>query len=247
MNRIGLACFGLWLGAAWATTAAAAELEFAAHHESLTRAGRGCGGTLRFEEAQVRWTPAKATRGCRAEAWPYGEMQRLVMEQRRIAITGYADRRWRLGADERWTFRLMSAAGPELYALLRAKMDGRFAPRYAEAMASPEWSLPAKMLSGAFPSGNWGGEGTLEVGADRVVFRSAKRGYARTWLDAQIDNVSAEPPFGLTLEVREGGAAVMRTFQLKQELNAERFDALWRRLNRPRGLKLLTDLEEKNK
>ena len=174
-------------------------------------------------------------------------MQRLVLEERRIIITGYGDGRWMLGADERWSFRLQGAAGGELYALLRTKMDTRFAPRFAEALATPEWKVPAKMHTGAWPNGNWGDEGTLEAGADRIVFRTAKPGGSRTWLDAEIDNVSSEPPFVLTLAVREGGVAVTRTFQLKQELNAAQFDALWRRLNRPRGLKLLTDLEEQSK
>ena len=221
--------------------AGATAIELAARHE---RGGRNCAGTLRFEDSQARWTPAKPSRRCRDLAWPYAEMQRLEMEDRRIVITGYTDRRWRLGADAHWNFRLAAPAGDALYAFLRTKMDSRFAPRYAEKLASLEWSVAAKMFSGSFPSGNWGGEGTLEIGPDRIVFRSTKPGYSRTWLDSEIDNVAVDPPFLLTLAVREGGRSVLRTFQLKRELDNEKFDTLWRRLNRPRGLQLLTDLEE---
>jgi hypothetical protein len=136
------------------------------------------------------------------------------------------------------------AAGAPLYALLRTKLDSRFAPRWADPGLKPEWSLPAKMLSGRFPAGNWGGEGRLIVADGAVSFSSAKTGYSRTWLDKEIENVASEPPFQLTLAVREGGVAKTVEFQLKQELDAAQFDALWRRLNRPRGLKLLNDIEE---
>jgi len=230
---------GLCLVAAFSQ---AQTVEFRASH---VRLGRDCAGTLRFEDAQLRWTPDKATRACKEAAWPYGEMQKLAMEERRIEVTGYEDRKRRLGADERYTFRLTGEpAGAPLYALLRTKMDSRFAPRWADPALKPEWSVPAKMLSGRFPAGNWGSEGKLSVADGGLTFSSAKTGYSRTWLDKEIENVAAEPPFRLTLAVREGGVAKTVEFQLKQELDAARFDALWRRLNRPRGLKLLNDIEE---
>ena len=229
---------------AWVATASAEVVSFSARHE---RGVGHCEGTLRFEETEVRWTPSKHSHSCRDLAWKYGEMQRLEMEEKRITITGYADRRWYIGEDARWRFHLASPAGPALYALLRTKMDTRFAPHYAEPLTSPLWGVPAKMLSKTFPSGNWGGEGILEIGADRVVFRSVKPGYARTWLDSEIENVAAERPYLFTMAVREGGVSVLRTFQLKRELEADKFDALWLRLNRPRGLQLLTNLEEPSK
>jgi len=225
-----------------AAMAQAQTIEFRASH---VRLGKDCPGTLRFEDAQVSWTPDKAKRACKPVAWPYGELQKFAMEERRIEVTGYADRKRRLGLDERYTFRLSGdPAGAPLYALLRTKMDSRFEPRWADPALKVEWVVPAKMLSTRFPTGNWGGEGKLTVAADGVTFSSARAGYSRTWLDKEIENVSSEPPFRLTLAVREGGVAKMVEFQLKQELDTAQFDALWRRLNRPRGLKLLNDIEE---
>jgi hypothetical protein len=228
-----------------AALAHAQTMELRASH---VRFGKACAGTLRFEATQLRWTPGKATRACKEVAWPYGEMQKLAMEERRIEVTGYRDRKRRLGADERYTFRLTDEpAGAPLYALLRTKMDSRFAPRWADPSLKPEWSVPAKMLSGRFPAGNWGGEGKLSVADGGLTFSSEKTGYSRTWLDKEIENVAAEPPFRLTLAVREGGVAKLVEFQLKQELDAAQFDALWRRLNRSRGLKLLNDIEEQSR
>ncbi len=224
-----------------AAFAQAQAMEFRADH---VRLGKDCAGTLRFEAAQLRWTPDKAKRACKEVAWTYVDIQKLEMEERRIEVTGYSDRKRRLGEDQRYTFRLTGdAAGAPLYAFLRSKMDSRFAPRWADPSLKAEWSLPAKLLSGRFPTGNWGGEGTLSVAAGGVTFNSEKTGYSRTWLDKEIENISSEPPFRLTLAVREGGVARLVEFQLKQELDAAQFDALWRRLNRPRGLKLLNDIE----
>jgi hypothetical protein len=215
-----------------ATGARAADLEYAAR---LERLGRPRAGTLRFAAQELQWTPAHGP----ALALPYGELQRFIMEPRAIEISGYADRTWRLGADTHWRFRLERDADAELYAFLRAKLDSRFAPRWAEPLQQPLWSVPAKLSGARFPAGNWGGEGVLEVGADRIVFRSGRAGYARTWLDREIDNVSFEPPFRLTLAVREGGVSVESELQLKRELDPALYDALWYRLNRPRGLALL--------
>lgn len=227
------------------TETTAGKMDLRASH---IRLGKDCAGTLHFEGAQLRWTPNKTTRACKEVAWQYGDMQKLEMEERRIEVTGYRDRKKRLGADERYTFRLTGEpAGAPLYALLRTKMDSRFAPRWADPSLKSEWSVPAKLLSGRFPVGNWGGEGQLSVAAGGITFSSAKSGCSRTWLDKEIENVAAEPPFRLTLAVHEGGVAKTLEFQLKQELDAARFDALWLRLNRPRGLKLLNEIEEKSR
>jgi len=240
--RLARICAGLALAAALAQ---AQPVELSAKH---VRLGRDCAGTLRFDEAQVAWSPAKASKTCVARVWPYQEMRKLEMRKRRIEITGYQDHRWKLGEDERWRFTLTGdPAGEGLYRLLRAHMDSRFAPQWAEPGGKPEWSVPAKLLSNGFAAGNWGGEGVLEVTADRVAFRSVKAGYSHTWLDKEIENAAAEPPFLLTLSVREGGEAKIREFQLKRELDAARFDALWLRLNRPRGLRLLDEIEEKSR
>jgi hypothetical protein len=232
-HRIRLAMIVL----AFAATATSAELEYAAKRERLNLPQAGA---LRFSESEVRWTPAHG----RGFALAYGELQRLVMEPRAIEITGYADRAWRLGADAHWRFRLNQDAGAELYALLRAKLDSRFAPRWAEPPGAVLWSVPAKLASGRFPAGNWGAEGVLEVGSGRIVFRSDRAGMARTWLDREIDNVRFEAPFRLVLEVREGGVSVERELTLKRELDPRLYDALWRRLNRPRGLELLNGSEK---
>lgn len=208
--------------------------------------GKDCPGTLRFDDTQVAWTATRVSHACLARFWPYDEMRKLEMRERQIDITDYRDRKWKLGEDEHARFTLTGEpSGEGLYRLLRARMDSRFVPVWAEAAANPEWSLPAKLLSTGFGVGNWGGEGVLEVSADRVTFRSAKPGYSHTWLDKEIENAASEPPFLLTLVVREAGEAKTREFQLKKELNAEQFDAFWHRLNRPRGLRLLDDIEEK--
>jgi hypothetical protein len=239
---------GARAGAVLALTVALAQAQPIELRVRHVRLGKDCTGTLRFDETQVAWTPAKASKACVARVWPYAEMRKLEMRERRIDLAGYQDHRWKLGEDERWRFTLTGdPAGEELYRLLRAHMDSRFAPLWAEPDAKPEWSVGAKLLSSGFASGNWGSEGVLDVGVDRVTFRSAKAGYSHTWLDKEIENASAEPPFLLTLSVREGGEAKTREFQLKQELDAARFDALWQRLNRPRGLRLLDEIEEKPK
>lgn len=96
-----------------------------------------------------------------------------------------------------------------------------------------------------------GSEGVLQVGEERIVYKTDKKGGSRTWRLEDIENVSTSGPFQLTLITHERaktqyGSMKGFNFQLKQKLDQQRFDLLWRRLNRDKGLQFLTSIEERN-
>jgi hypothetical protein len=106
------------------------------------------------------------------------------------------------------------------------------------------WELPVKLLA-AFQ----GSEGVLQVGADRVVYKTARKHQSRTWRFEDIENVSTSGPFQLTLTTHERaksqyGSLKGFNFQLKQRLDEKRFNILWRRLNRVKGLEFLASAQE---
>ena len=95
-----------------------------------------------------------------------------------------------------------------------------------------------------------GSEGALEVGADRIVYKTTKKRQSRTWRYGDIENISASGPFQLTLTTYERakthyGNLKGFNFQLKQALDEKRFNLLWRRVNQTKGLELLTSAQER--
>jgi hypothetical protein len=123
---------------------------------------------------------------------------------------------------------LPDGAAAKLDPLFRAHMDQRFIAEVGEPGIQPLWQIPAKLEQG------WGGtNGTLIVGADRIVFDSAEHDASRTWRYNDIANISHSGLCDLSLNTQLG---IEVRFTLKQPLPEDRFQALWLRLEELNGL-----------
>jgi hypothetical protein len=154
--------------------------------------------------------------------WTYSDIRRLTLSPVRIALLTYTGHKWHAVDD------LPDGAAARLYPLLRAHMDQRFIPELPDPDVQPLWRMPAKLERG------WkGANGTLIVGADRIVFDTAERDASRTWRYADIANISHSGLFDLSLATQLGTEV---RFSLKEPLTEERFHALWLRLEEVNGL-----------
>lgn len=173
--------------------------------------------------------------------WKWASIQRLELLRDRVIVTGYRDEGWmRLYADEREEFRFTGTPDVEqLYTLTARRMDQRLVARLALPPREALWRLPAKRLR----KGR-GAHGELIVEPARVLFVAPGHGESRVWRDDEIDLISSSGPhqFALTARAPDGDYE----FQLKQALDPEQYEALWRRLNRPRGLELLANQPKEN-
>ena len=193
-------------------------------------------GTLRLEDDGARFD-APGQR----QAWRWAEIQQLELVRDRIILTGYRDRGLvRLYSDERFEFRFTGTPDVErLYAFLAARMDQRLVARVALPPREPLWRVGVKRVR----KGR-GAQGELIVEPARVLFVAQGRGESRVWRDQEIELISSSGPHQLTLTAREPDENY--EFQLKQALDRDQYDALWRRLNRPRGLELLANQPKEN-
>lgn len=184
---------------------------------------KGAPATVVFTDSGVSFEDAK-----HKASWKYEDIQRLELSPAELTIITYDDSKWQLGRDRRYEFdQLPKDMAAQLYPNLYARLDARFVPELPDAFVEPVWQAPAKVLHG------WSGaQGTLKVGADRVVFESTKPGDSRTWRYSDITNFSSAGPFELTLTSLDGSTR----FQLKQALPENRFNELWRRINQANGL-----------
>lgn len=179
--------------------------------------------------------------------WSYQDIQQLYIAPQKLILLTYKDRKWLLGMDQQWEFRLSSADDfAPAYELLKQRLDQRLVAAFAEREFQPRWQIPVKLLG--FLQGS---EGTLEVGADRIVYRTNARNHSRTWRLRDIANVSSSGPFQLTLTTYERaklhyGSMKDFNFQLKQPLEEELLDRLWRQLNQDQELRFLTSITERS-
>lgn len=94
-----------------------------------------------------------------------------------------------------------------------------------------------------------GSERVLQVGAERIVYKTEKRGSSRTWRLEDIENMSTSGSYQLTTYERAKthyGSMKCFNSQLKQRLDENGFDLLWKRLNHTKGLQFLASIQERN-
>jgi hypothetical protein len=162
----------------------------------------------------------------------YQDIQELKLSTDKLTLVTYQDRKWLLGLDKEYEFTLTPGQSfDQAYGLLKDRLDQRFVAAVADQQIQPLWEIPVKLLGRVT-----GSEGVLEVGADRLVYKTTRKGQSRTWRYGDIENISTSGPFQLTLTTYERakthyGNLKGFNFQLKQTLDEKRFNLLWRRLN----------------
>lgn len=211
----------------------AAALDFPARHGHWRG---GCAGILSLTADGVGFRQVGAGKKPHAWRWAWDDIQQLeIGDDRRVRVLTYQDRALALGRDRSFEFRLDGA--PDLlpaWELLSRVMDARLVARMAVPGARLEWEIPVKRRRGT-----GGVRGVLRVYGDRIVFAADGPGESRTWRDSDIELLSADGPFLLSLTTFEPGGRF--DFQLRRGLERDKFEALWLRLEAGKGLRLLDE------
>lgn len=195
-----------------------------------------------FEE---RYREGKTPKHPHAWSWKYDDIQQLTIMPKQLKVLTYKDNKWKLGADREYEFDLTSETTfDHAYALLRGRLDQRLVAGIETTPSNVLWQIPVKHLA-RFD----GDEGVLQVGESQIVYKSAAKGESRVWRYEDIENISTAGPFQLSITTFERarshyGNLKGFNFQLKQTLSDARFNDLWLRLNRSKGLNVLTSYRD---
>jgi hypothetical protein len=172
--------------------------------------------------------------------WAYQDIQQLKISDRTLTVLTYDDNKWKLGADREYRFDLAPGKTfADAYPFLKSRLDQRFVAAMPTSVANVLWEVPVKRLL------RFGGhQGVLQAGPDEIVYKSSQSGESRTWRYQDIENISSSGPFQLTITTYERakmhyGDLKGFNFELKQPLGEDRYNDLWLRLNRSKGLKIL--------
>jgi hypothetical protein len=172
--------------------------------------------------------------------WAWEDIEQLKLAPASVTVLTYRGNKWKPGADREYRFDLLDGKTPEgAYAYLKGRLDQRLVAEMPDRAASALWEIPVKRLL------RFGGEqGVLQVSASEIVYKSAARDESRTWRYQDIDNISSSGPFQLTVTSFERAAMHYGdrkgfNFELRQPLDEARYNDLWLRLERARGLQIL--------
>ena len=233
----------------------AAELRFEVRHE---RALRDHPGSLTIDDTGVSYQQVltekqqkkkrKKPPELESVRFDYQDIQELWLSAGKLVLVTYKDRPRLLGIDKEYEFFVVGERSfAEAYPMLKDKLDQRFVAALADPQAAVLWEIPVK-LQGTLQ----GSEGVLQVGPDQIVYKTDRKQEGRTWRYQDIDNISTSGPFQLTITTYERakthyGSLKGFNFQLKQRLDEKRYELLWKRLSREKGLQFLTSQQEESR
>ena len=210
--------------------APAEQLTIPVRHPHLRKGGTG---EIRIGESSIAFRE-KGKKQKHSREWAFDEIQQLYLGSNSLRILTYEDVRWKLGSDREIEFdQLPEGAAQRIRYAVRGVMDERrLVAALPDPQIKPAWQVKVKLLEGRS-----GSEGVVLVGNDSIVYKSEEPNVSRTWNFTQIENVSSSGPFDLTITTfeRDGSRFAGRrdySFQLKTELPQERYNTLWRELNK---------------
>lgn len=223
LRLVGAALLALSIGT---PALAAGQLEFPV---STGHLGHGSRGTLMFDDSGVEYKTSKKDANRR---WTYDEIKQVqVRTPTQLVLRTYDDR----GAFRWWTDRDVAFEvtdgefTPELSAFL-LKATSR--PVLMAVLPPPSGRLrdsaPVKHLHGRA-----GEAGDLLLYENALVFRTTRPGESRYWRFKDLASVFTSNRFRLSVVAYEGGGGDTRSFdfQLRADLPAGFFDALWSSVN----------------
>lgn len=187
-------------------------------------------GRLEITATGISFTPGPRSKQ-RPVGWPYAGIQQLRLTETELEVLTYRDRVWLAGSDQPYRFKLSGQRETQAIAReLSTRLDQRLVLALPDTPEHPRWTARVKRLKRLR-----GSEGELFLGDEGLVYRTAAPGESRTWRWKDLESVSREGPFSLTLTSFERalthyGSRQGFEFQLKEALPEERYDEIWRRI-----------------
>ncbi len=197
----------------------------------------GCIGTLLMDERGVRYETKHQKD---AMTWSYEDIKQFqIGPDRRINLHTYEDRsNWRLGADRvfEFTWAEETITVQQVYNSLASQTKRPIAALLTPAeVGSIRFDLSVKHLG--ILKGN---QGRLQFSESGIVFRASDDRRSQSWRYEDMESISSGGPYDLTLTTYEQqrfhyASRRVYNFQLKEPLQRDRYDSLWRFVNQKKG------------
>ena len=182
--------------------------------------------------------------------WAWTDIQQVELRRDSLTILTYEDNKWNSGRDIQYNFdRVPEDFILQIRSTLRYNLRGRLVemtPR--SASAETEWKMPAKLSRAGWRGAN----GVLTVGPGDVAFQASRPEDSRTWSVADIESVATSGPYDLAITTIERSGFTRASgrefrFNLKEPLDPARYQELWTRVERSKGLQVLNTYKGESK
>ncbi len=178
----------------------------------------GTSGTLRAGSGGIEFVPAKGA----SKRWPFTEIQSLDLQQHRVILIGYDNRKWHVPGTRRFDFKLGSDLPPAVAASLADEI-GKPARN-----GIPDPDAPAVAVIPVRRDEHFGGSnGLLRIRQQGIDYVTAQPGQSRSWRWADLQTLSNPDPYHLFVF----GYRDSYAFDLKAPLSREMFnhisDEIW--------------------
>jgi hypothetical protein len=228
MKKVALSlCFGalLLVGAALQ----AQEARFPVRHSRLLRDRIG---ELIFSETGIEYRTKNVGD---ARAWKYEDIQQLgLLGPKELTIISYEDSKWKLGKDMFYRFKITTGEmTPALWTQLQSRLKRPVVSALIPLDIAAKFTIAVKHLRG------FGGtQGTLEIGDEYIVYKTAVPKDSRIWHYQDISSVGTTGPYQMRLTSMdraegESGGERNFVFSLKERLAPEVYDFIWWKINGP--------------
>jgi len=182
----------------------------AAWHHGLTKTR----GTLSLADSGVEFLSAGGFR----LRWPFAEIQTFDLYSRRLTLTGYGNRQWRLHGERSFSFELESPVPPSI----AAELARRVAKPAVNGVPDP--AAPCFATLGARHRTRGGGtNGVLRFRASGIDYVTGSGRGARSWCWTDIQTLALPDAF----HFRVGAYREIFGFELKEPMTPQLFDRLW--------------------
>jgi len=209
----------------------------------------GENGTLRVTSEGVTFDEAGKKKD-HSRKWVWSDIQQLDLRRDSMSILTYEDNKWNSGRDTQYNFdRVPEDFILQIRTALRQNLRGRLVEMTPKSASNDfEWKAPAKLSRAGWRGSN----GVLSVGPGEVAFEAARPEDSRTWSIADIESIATSGPYDLAITTMERSGFARASgrefrFQLKEPLDPARYQQLWTRVERARGLQILNAYKGESK
>lgn len=154
-----------------------------------------------------------------SDHWSFQEIRTVDLSNpRKLSLTTYQNRKWRLPGDRAFVFDLKNPMPPRVAAELVHRVGKPAINGDPIRKAAGFASIPAR-----HPTRTGGSSGVLRFRDSGIDYLSDKANESRSWRWADIQTLAHPEPF----RFRVTGYLETFDFELKQSLSEELFDRLW--------------------
>lgn len=197
----------------------AQEYSFSVKHPHLLG---GCTGKLTVHTEGIEYVTEESKH---ARKWSYLDLKRIEISSRHeLTLYTYRDSKYRLGADEKFKFKLQDGeVRAEIYHFLLSRALRPLVTRvpFPSGSDSSAFSLQVKhvhVLGGC--------EGALKVGEDQIIYETSHPKDSRVWFYRDIESIGLMNEFAFRL------TTILKTytFDLKERMTSAQYDFIWARV-----------------